>query len=149
MLFIEGQWRPGSTVAVTDPATGEDIGRLAHAERADLDDARGVVARGFRPWSASGAFERYRIMRRVAELLRVHADTIAPIYGARSGQAAGRRAGRDLGRRRHYRLVRRRGQRTYGQIIPARAAGMMQMALKLPVGPVAAQVYSAICPPID
>lgn len=62
MLFIEGQSRPGSTIAVTDPATGEDIGRLAHAERADLDDALGAVARGFRPWPASGAFERYRIM---------------------------------------------------------------------------------------
>lgn len=40
------------------------------------------------------------------------------------------------------------GRRTYGRISP-RAAGMMQMALKLPVGPVAAQVYSAICPPRD
>ena len=99
LLFIDGQWRPGSTgrtIAVTDPATGEEIGRLAHAERADLDDALGAVERGFRLWSATGVFERYRIMRRAAELLRDRADAIAAIMTREQGKPLAEARGETL-----------------------------------------------------
>ena len=39
-LFIDGQWRHGAegkTLPIIDPATEEEIGRLAHATRPDLD----------------------------------------------------------------------------------------------------------------
>ena len=39
-LFIHGQWREaaaGETLAVFNPATGKEIGRVAHARQADLD----------------------------------------------------------------------------------------------------------------
>ena len=38
-LFIDGTWRPavsGKTLDVINPATGEAIGKVAHAEKADL-----------------------------------------------------------------------------------------------------------------
>src|SRR6185295_14671987 len=41
-LFIGGAWQDaadGRTLAVHNPATGEEIGRVAHASRADLDRA--------------------------------------------------------------------------------------------------------------
>ncbi|WP_415392046.1 NAD-dependent succinate-semialdehyde dehydrogenase [Paracoccus sp. SJTW-4] len=141
LLFIDGQWRPGSTgrtIAVADPATGEEIGRLAHAERADLDDALGAVERGFRLWSATGVFERYRIMRRAAELLRDRADAIAAIMTREQGKPLAEARGETLAAADIIDWFAEEGRRAYGQIIPARAAGVTQMALKLPVGPAAA-----------
>ena len=41
-LFINGQWQDaasGKTLAVFNPATGQEIGRVAHAGIADLDAA--------------------------------------------------------------------------------------------------------------
>src|SRR5262245_25256441 len=41
-LFINGKWRPsqsGKTIPVLNPATEEQIGTVAHADRADLDEA--------------------------------------------------------------------------------------------------------------
>jgi succinate-semialdehyde dehydrogenase/glutarate-semialdehyde dehydrogenase len=41
-LFIAGQWldaADGRTLAVHNPATGKEIGKVAHAGKADLDKA--------------------------------------------------------------------------------------------------------------
>ena len=52
-LFINGKWRPsqsGRTIAVINPATEEAIGTVAHADRADLDDALEAADKGFKVW---------------------------------------------------------------------------------------------------
>jgi succinate-semialdehyde dehydrogenase / glutarate-semialdehyde dehydrogenase len=54
-LFINGKWRPsqsGRTIAVLNPATEETIGTVAHADRADLDEALEAAAKGFKVWRA-------------------------------------------------------------------------------------------------
>jgi succinate-semialdehyde dehydrogenase / glutarate-semialdehyde dehydrogenase len=43
-LYIDGQWRDaadGRTLAVFNPATGKEIGRVAHAGRPQQDHAQG------------------------------------------------------------------------------------------------------------
>ena len=50
-LFIDGKWRPaqsGKTIDVLNPATEEEIGTVAHAEQADLDEALEAAASGFK-----------------------------------------------------------------------------------------------------
>ncbi len=49
-LMIAGQWRSGEageTLAVSDPSSGAEIGRLAVARKADLDAARAAALMGF------------------------------------------------------------------------------------------------------
>ncbi|SIP95923.1 succinate semialdehyde dehydrogenase [Paracoccus thiocyanatus] len=141
LLFIDGQWRPGKggrTIAVTDPANDQVIGQLAHAERPDLDDALAAAERGFRAWSATGAFDRCRIMRRAADLLRERADAIAAIMTREQGKPLAEARGETMAAADTIDWFAEEGRRAYGQIIPARAAGVTQMAIKLPVGPVAA-----------
>jgi succinate-semialdehyde dehydrogenase/glutarate-semialdehyde dehydrogenase len=49
-LFIDGAWRAaasGRTLPVVSPATGDTIGTVAHAERADLDHALEGFGAGF------------------------------------------------------------------------------------------------------
>ena len=48
-LFIDGTWGPGAagkTLDVMNPATGELLGKLAHAGTADLDRALGAAGKG-------------------------------------------------------------------------------------------------------
>ena len=52
-LFINGEWTDAAsrkTLPVVNPATGEQIGTVAHAEKADLDRALEAVDKGFRTW---------------------------------------------------------------------------------------------------
>lgn len=51
-LFIAGQWQDaaeGKTLAVFNPATGKEIGRVAHATKVDLDRALDAAQRALKP----------------------------------------------------------------------------------------------------
>ena len=140
-LLINGEWRNaqnGRTIDVLNPATGEVIGKVAHAEKIDLDAALDAAAKGFKIWSASSPFDRSKLMRRAAELLRERADAIAPILTLEQGKPVAEAKGEILAGADIIEWFAEESRRTYGQIIPARAAGVSQMAFKLPVGPVAA-----------
>src|SRR5690349_18869033 len=81
-LFINGKWRPsqsGKTIAVLNPATEEQIGTVAHADRADLDEALDAAAKGFKAWRAVAPFDRAKIMRKAAALIRERIDNIATL----------------------------------------------------------------------
>ena len=72
-LFIDGQWQDaadGRTLAVFNPASGQEIGRCAHAGKADLDRALAATQKGFETWRNTPAFERSKIMRKAAGLMR-------------------------------------------------------------------------------
>src|SRR5690554_994124 len=140
-LLIDGEWRGGAegkSIEVVNPATGQKIGQVAHATKVDLDAALEAVDRGFGVWSATSAFERSKIMRKAAELLRERADKIARIMTLEQGKPLPEARMETLAAADVIDWFAEEARRTYGQIIPARAAGVMQMAVKLPVGPVAA-----------
>ncbi len=140
-LLINGEWRNaqnGRTIDVFNPATGEVIGKVAHAEKVDLDAALDAAAKGFKIWSASSPFDRSKLMRRAADLLRERADAIAPILTLEQGKPVAEAKGEILAGADIIEWFAEESRRTYGQIIPARATGVSQMAFKLPVGPVAA-----------
>jgi len=140
-LLIDGKWcdaASGKTLSVVNPATGETIGTVAHAEKADLDRALESARKGFQVWRKTGAFARYQMMRKAAELLRARADTIAPLMTMEQGKPLAEAkmevlAGADV-----IDWFAEEGRRAYGRVIPARAPGIYQLAIKEPVGPVAA-----------
>jgi succinate-semialdehyde dehydrogenase / glutarate-semialdehyde dehydrogenase len=140
-LLIDGRWcdaASGKTLPVVNPATGETIGTVAHAEKADLDRALEAAKKGFDVWRKTGAFARYQMMRKAAELLRARADAIAPLMTMEQGKPLAEAkmevlAGADV-----IDWFAEEGRRAYGRIIPARAPGIYQLAIKEPVGPVAA-----------
>lgn len=140
-LFIDGRWRPalsGKTLPVLDPATEDRIGTVAWAEAADLDEALAAVARGFEVWRSTSAHERGRIMRRAADLLRERADEIARALTREQGKPLAQARGEVLAGAEVVEWFAEEARRTYGQIIPPRRPDVLQMAVKVPVGPVAA-----------
>lgn len=140
-LLIDGAWRPaaqGDVIPVLDPATGETIGTVAHARREDLDAALTAVEKGFKTWSGLSAYDRSTIMRRAADILRTRKDQIAWIMTREQGKPLAEAKGEVAAGADVIDWFAEEARRTYGQIIPARAPGVIQMAVKLPVGPVAA-----------
>ena len=88
-LFIDGTWTAaaaGRTLPVVNPATGEVIGTVAHAARADLDRALEAADKGFSAWRKVSAFDRSKVMRKAADLLRERADAIAPLLTMEQGK---------------------------------------------------------------
>ncbi len=140
-LFIAGQWRDaegGRRIDVLNPASEEVIGTVAHATRADLDAALASAERGFAQWRKVSPFERGKVMRRAADLMRSRADAIARIMTLEQGKPVAEAkmevmAGCDI-----IDWFAEEARRTYGQVIPARAEGVYQLAIKEPVGVVAA-----------
>ncbi|MDW9776440.1 aldehyde dehydrogenase family protein, partial [Sinorhizobium meliloti] len=60
-LFINGTWRPGCTaaeLALINPATEEDFGRVAAASASDLDEALQAAQESYLGWSRRPAIER-------------------------------------------------------------------------------------------
>lgn len=140
-LFIDGAWQPalsGRTIDVLDPATEEVIGTVAHAGIEDLDRALAAVEKGFRIWRKTSAFERSKIMRKAAELLRSRVDEIAPLMTLEQGKPLAEARVETLGAADTIDWFAEEARRTYGWVIPARAEGVYQLGLKEPVGPVAA-----------
>ncbi|MBN8955012.1 MAG: NAD-dependent succinate-semialdehyde dehydrogenase [Rhizobiales bacterium] len=140
-LFIDGAWSPaasGKTLEVLSPATGESVGKVAHADKADLDRALASADKAFHVWSKTSAHERYKIMRKAADILRTRIDQIAPIMTMEQGKPLAEAKGEtglapDL-----IDWFAEEARRTYGRTIPARADGVVQLVFKEPVGPVAA-----------
>jgi succinate-semialdehyde dehydrogenase / glutarate-semialdehyde dehydrogenase len=140
-LLIDGAWRPavsGRTLAVVNPATGEAIGRAAHAEQADLDLALAAASKGFAAWRKVSAFDRYKLMRKAADILRSRAGDIATVMTTEQGKPLAEAKMETLVGADVIDWFAEEARRAYGRTIPPRVDGVHQLELKEPVGPVAA-----------
>src|SRR6185437_10109787 len=140
-LLIDGAWTPavaGRTLEVLNPATGEVNGTVAHADRADMDRALEAAEKGFLVWRKVSAFDRSKLMRKAADLLRQRADAIARLMTLEQGKPFPEAKGETLAGADVIDWFAEEARRTYGRVIPARADGIYQLVVKEPVGPVAA-----------
>ena len=140
-LLIDNVWGPaesGKTLPVLNPATGEVIGKLAHAERPDLDRALAAAEKGFAVWKRMSSVERSKIMRKAADLLRERVDTIATLMVMEQGKPFFEAKGETSLAPENIEWMAEEGRRSYGRVIPARMPGVYQMSLREPVGVVAA-----------
>jgi len=140
-LFIDGAWcaaASGRTLPVMNPATGTQIGTLAHAEQADLDRALEAARKGFAVWRKISAYERSKIMRKAANLMRERVDMIAPLMTMEQGKTLAEAKMEIMGGADTIDWFAEEARRAYGRVIPARAEGVYQLVIKEPVGPVAA-----------
>jgi succinate-semialdehyde dehydrogenase/glutarate-semialdehyde dehydrogenase len=141
LLLIDGEWcasASGKTIDVVNPATGNVIGKVAHAGVADLERAVAAAQRGFEAWRKVPAFDRAAMMRKAAALLRERADSIARLMTQEQGKPFAEArievmSGADI-----IDWFADEGRRVYGRIVPPRNPAAQQTVIKEPVGPVAA-----------
>ena len=78
--FIDGKWQKsekGETYPVIDPATEEIIGNASKASKADVEKAIQSAKKGLDAWQKVSAWERAKIIRKVADLMRPKAKVFA------------------------------------------------------------------------
>lgn len=141
-LFIDGQWQDaadGRTLAVVNPATGQEIGRVAHAGRVDLDRALAAAQKGFETWRDMVPAERSKVMRKAAGFMRERAGEIGRLLTQEQGKPLAEAKGEALAAADIIEWFAEEGFRVYGRIVPSRGSlALRQMVVKDPVGPVAA-----------
>ncbi|MEP6966039.1 MAG: NAD-dependent succinate-semialdehyde dehydrogenase, partial [Polaromonas sp.] len=125
--------------AVHNPATGNEIGRVAHAGIADLDRALAAAHKGFESWRDVPPIERAKIMRRAAALMRERAGEIGAMLTQEQGKPLVEAKGEAMASADIIEWFADEGQRVYGRLVPSRHnIAHRQMVLKDPVGVVAA-----------
>ncbi|PWS34603.1 NAD-dependent succinate-semialdehyde dehydrogenase [Falsiroseomonas bella] len=140
-LYIDGTWRAarsGRTIPVLNPATEEVIGQVAHAGKDDLDEALAAAEKGFATWKKVSAFDRAKLMRKAADILRSRADEVARLMTLEQGKPLPEAKIEVMAAADIIDWFAEEARRAYGRVVPARAEGVYQLVVKEPVGPVAA-----------
>ena len=137
-ILIDNEWRQaksGKTMPVYSPASEELIGEVPLRRRrptslAVLDSA----ARGFKTWRATAAWDRAKIMRRAAELIRERNEAIARIMSSETGKPLAEARGEINGTADHYEWYAEEGKRVYGQTHSGPHADQRLSVIYQPVG---------------
>jgi succinate-semialdehyde dehydrogenase / glutarate-semialdehyde dehydrogenase len=137
--YIDGNWvKPsGKSQDVINPANSKTIGELGLATKGDLDKALAAVDKGFKTWRKVSAFERGKILRKAADLLRSRVEDIAKVLTQEQGKVIAEARLELVSAADIIDWFAGEGQRAYGRIIPARADGVRNMVIMEPIGPVA------------
>ncbi|MCO5734296.1 NAD-dependent succinate-semialdehyde dehydrogenase [Rhizobium sp. SSA_523] len=140
-LLINGKGREGSdgvAVDVINPATGESIGKVAYGSPADIDEAIETARRGLQSWQAVPAWERGRILKEAAGIIRRDIDRIAAMLTLEQGKILAQ-ARDEVHRAADFiEWGGEQARRIAGRIIPGRQAGQRIEVQPHPIGVVAA-----------
>jgi succinate-semialdehyde dehydrogenase/glutarate-semialdehyde dehydrogenase len=139
-LYIDGKFTSGGSGAASDvvnPAKDQVLGRVPHAKKAELDAALAAADKGFKTWKRVSAYERAKILRKAADLVRARAEDIARVLTLEQGKILAEARLEVQGAADIIDWFAEEGRRAYGRIIPARADGVRNMVILEPVGPVA------------
>ncbi|WP_244193889.1 NAD-dependent succinate-semialdehyde dehydrogenase [Bordetella genomosp. 12] len=138
-LFIHGKWIYDRAEGedVVNPATGDILARLPHADTQDLLAAAQSAKAGFAVWRAMPLAERTTILQRAVDLIRERSAAIGHAMTLDQGKPV-KEAITEVNRAAS--LIEwdlNQAQRLYGHIIPGRP-GFQRYTLRQPIGPVAA-----------
>ena len=78
--YVAGQWAAPSgtgSLPVTNPATGEPLGRVPLSTGADVDTAVAAATAAFPAWRSTPVVDRARVLFRLKHLLDEHKDALA------------------------------------------------------------------------
>ena len=141
LAHIDGAWvgaDDGARFAVTDPASGRDLGRVADLGAVETRRAIAAAAAAWPAWRARTAKDRAALLRRWHDLILAHLDDLALILTLECGKPLAEARGEIAYGAAFIEWFAEEGKRVYGDIIPATAPDKRFFALKQPIGVVAA-----------
>lgn len=137
-LFINGEWRGAAEdMAVVNPATEEELGRLPKAGISDLQEALAAAEQGLRLWSRTPPRARADIILRAAALMRERQEEIAQSITAEHGKPLPQARLEVIRGVEFFEWDAGEAMRVYGRVIPA-APGSHISVHHHPIGVVAA-----------
>src|SRR5207244_2863213 len=121
-----------------NPATEEVITEVAYGNRADARRALEAAHKAMPAWMKLTAWDRAKVLRKTADLMRERADAIARTLTTEQGKPVAESKAEVLHSADPFEGFAEEGKRSYGQVIPPSAPGKRHMTIKHPVGVVAA-----------
>ena len=128
----------GATLTVTNPATGETMGRIPALGAAEVEQAIAAAARAFPAWRARTAKERAAVLRRWSELLLAHQSDVALLMTLEGGKPLAEAKGEVAYAASFFEWFGEEAKRIDGQVIPSHKAGARIVVLREPIGVAAA-----------
>jgi succinate-semialdehyde dehydrogenase/glutarate-semialdehyde dehydrogenase len=140
-LYFDGAWRPasdGGVKEVTDPTNEEVIGTIPAATVEDLDAALASAEHGLETWRRTQPWERARLIRKAADIIRDRVEEIARVMAIETGKPTPEARGETIAAADQFEWHAEETKRIYGQTIEGRAPDVRMMVIYQPVGVVAA-----------
>ncbi|MCB1679052.1 MAG: NAD-dependent succinate-semialdehyde dehydrogenase [Halioglobus sp.] len=139
--YIDGQWSGadnGDTLAVTNPASGQEIIEVAKVGAAETARAIAAAARAMRDWQRTPAKHRAGILRRWFDLLLQHQEDLARIMTAEQGKPLTESRGEIAYGAAFVEWFGEQAKRVDGDVIPGPSPDQRIVCIRQPVGVVAA-----------
>jgi len=137
--LINGEWVAGqSRFAVTDPATGLELAKVANLAAIDTAAAISAAQKAWAPWRAKTAKERATVMMRWFALLHQHADDLARIMTAEQGKPLAEARGEVIYGASFIEWFAEEARRIYGETIPTTDNNKRYLVIRQPIGVCAA-----------
>jgi succinate-semialdehyde dehydrogenase/glutarate-semialdehyde dehydrogenase len=136
-MYIDGAWcdaRSGKTLPVINPADESVLAEVAYASTAEAQRAVEAAARAFPEWRAVSVYDRAKILKKTADLLRDRADRIARTLTQEQGKPLAEAKTEVLHSADTFEWFAEEGKRAYGRIIPPTNVAKRYYAIKHPVG---------------
>ena len=136
-MYIDGAWcdaQQGKTLAVINPADESVVAEVAYGGRSDAERAIEAAARAFPAWRATSVYDRAKVLKKTADLMRERVDTIATTLTSEQGKPMAEARGEVLHAADTFEWFAEEGKRAYGRIIPAWNVAKRHYAIKHPVG---------------
>ncbi|WP_017453844.1 NAD-dependent succinate-semialdehyde dehydrogenase [Herbaspirillum rubrisubalbicans] len=139
--LIGAQWRAaadGRVLEVSNPATGQVFASVPDGNAEDARAAVDAAAVAFPAWRATPAKQRATIIKRWNDLLLAHQEDLGRLISREQGKPLAEAKGEVAYAASYVEWFGEEATRANGDIIPAPVTGRRMMALKEPVGVVAA-----------
>ena len=139
--YVAGQWvgaDSGESLAVVDPASGAEVGRVPLMGAAETRRAIDAAAAAGPAWRARTAKDRASILRRWYELLLAAQDDLALLMTTEQGKPLAEARGEVVYGAAFVEWFAEEAKRVYGDVIPAHLPGRRLVVTKEPIGVVAA-----------
>ncbi len=140
-LLIDGAWidsADGARIEIVNPADESVCDSVPAATTADLDRALASADRAWRQWREVDAWTRSAKVRRVAELIRARADTMAAVLTEEQGKPLAEARGEIMASADQFDWYADEARRIYGRVIDGHSRAHRLFVIRQSVGPVAA-----------
>ena len=141
--YIHGKWQKSSdngTYDVINPATEEVLGKASKATEADVDKALNSAQEGLEIWRKTTPWERSKIIRKIADLMRKKNEVLAKWLTLEVGKPIAEGIGEVGGAADIFEWNAEETKRIYGQIVESRFQNTRMYVKYDPVGVVAALI---------
>ncbi len=134
--YINGAWVDGDngTFAVTNPARGDVIAKVADLSRAQVAGAIACAEKAQKDWAQWTGKERAAVMRKWFDLMMENADDLATILTAEQGKPHPEAKGEIAYGASFIEFMGEQAKRVYGETIPGHQRDKRITVLKQPIG---------------